>query len=188
MSEQQSETNNVEIKVDERIVTVKIEAVSSEQAKEFAYVIEQALLDMLKPRIEWLSGDRTPNPLEKPMSDQSTLERAKEWIERNAVGSAYYYEVWDDPEDDTTARTFATSCPKSDEDPDSWVTVHSVSVVTCEIEERDAESVVVKAEVILWKSDGSKGEEGDEESEVYEDEVNYYLRVWEDDIELEAVD
>lgn len=118
------------------------------------------------------------------MSDQSILERARDWIKREVVGTAYYYEIWDDPEDDTTARTFATSCPKSDEDPDSWVTVHDLTIVDCQIEERDTDSVWVKVETILFKSDGD--DEG--EDEVYEEDAVYYLRVEDDGIELEAVD
>lgn len=118
------------------------------------------------------------------MSDQLILERAKDWVQREVVGTAYYYEVWDDPEDDTTVQTYATCCPKSDEDPDSWVTVHDVSIVSCEIEERDGESVGVKVETVLFKSDGDDEGEG----EVYEEDAVYHLRVWDDDIELEAVD
>ena len=118
------------------------------------------------------------------MSDQSALERAKDWVQREVVGTAYYYEVWNDPEDDTTVQTYATSCPKSDEDPDSWVTVHDVLIVSCEIEERDSDSVGVKVETILWKSDGDDEGEG----EVYEEDATYHLRIWDDAIELEAVD
>jgi hypothetical protein len=114
------------------------------------------------------------------MNDQSILERAKSWVESEVVGTAYYYEVWDDPEDDTTAQTYATSCPKSDEDPDSWVTVHNVSIVDCQIEERDADSVVVSVEAILFKTDGNDEDEGEE----YEEDATYHLRVYDEDIEL----
>ncbi len=118
------------------------------------------------------------------MSDQSALGRARAWVRGEVVGTAYYYEVWDDPEDDATARTYATNCPKSDEDPDSWVTVHDVTIVDCQIEERGADSVMVKVETILWKSDGDDEGEG----EVYEEDATYHLRIWDDDIELQAVD
>jgi hypothetical protein len=118
------------------------------------------------------------------VSDQLALEKAKDWVQRKVVGTAYYYEVWDDPEDDTTAQTYATNCPKSDEDPDSWVTVHEVTIVDCQIEERDADTVVIKVEAVLWKSDGDDEGEG----EVYEEDATYHLRVWDDDIELQAVD
>lgn len=118
------------------------------------------------------------------MGDQSALERAKDWVQREVVGTAYYYEVWDDPLDDTTARTYATCCPKSDEDPDSWVTVHDVSIVSCEIEERDSDSVGVKVETVLFKSDVDDEGEGEED----EEDAVYHLRVWDDGIELEAVD
>ena len=118
------------------------------------------------------------------MNDQSNLERATYWVESRVVGTAYYYEVWDDPEDDTTAQTYATRCPKSDEDPDSWVTVHDVTIIDCQIEERDEDSAVVAVEAVLFKSDGDDEGEG----EVYEENTIYHLRVWEDDVELEAVD
>lgn len=49
-----SKTNQVQIKVESNIVSLKIEATSPEQAKEFAEVLQAALLDMLKPRIDWL--------------------------------------------------------------------------------------------------------------------------------------
>ncbi len=118
------------------------------------------------------------------MNDQFALEKAQDWVKTRVPGTAYYYEVWDDPNDDTTVQTYATSCPKSDEDPDSWVTVHDVTIVDCQIEERDTDSVVVKVETVLFKSDGNDEEEG----EVYEEDATYHLRVWEDAIELEAVD
>ncbi len=44
--------------------------------------------------------------------------------------------------------------------------------------------VWVKVEANLWKSDGDDEAEG----EVYKEDATYHLRVWEDDIELEAVD
>jgi hypothetical protein len=121
------------------------------------------------------------------VSDQFALEKARDWVETRVPGTAYYYEVWDDPNDDTTVQTYATSCPKSDEDPDSWVTVHDVTIVDCQIEERDADSVVVKVETVLFKSDSTFGND-EEEAEVYEEDATYHLRVWEDAIELEAVD
>lgn len=128
-------------------------------------------------------------PRVKPMiaiSDQSAIERAKTWVENNVIGCSYYYETWDDPLDDTTVRTWATCCPKSDEDPDSWVTIHKVSIIECQIEEKDSDSVVVRVEAVLFKSDSDEDNEG--EGETYEEDMVYHLNVWDDAIELLAVD
>lgn len=115
------------------------------------------------------------------VTNEQAIERAKQWAESEPLGTVYYYEEWDDPEDDTTAYTNAYTLPKSDEDPDSSITIHRVSVVSCEVEERDSESILCKVEAIAFQTD-------DDSEEEYEHDVTYWLRIWDGCIELEAVD
>jgi hypothetical protein len=109
----------------------------------------------------------------KEVDDQTALDKAKNWLEAELAGmTTYYYH-------DGTA-----SCPREDEDPYRSGTIHEVSIVDCEIEEKLPDSIVVKLEAILWKSD----DEGKGEGEIYDRDATYHIRVWDGGIELQAID
>jgi hypothetical protein len=120
------------------------------------------------------------------IADKFALEKAKNWVADNVTEeTVFYVDVPSYPNQEADSYTVAKRYPGCDDEWTNYTTIHDVIVWDSEIIDKSPHSLVVKVSAIIFKSDGDE-ETGD--TEIYEQDLNYYLRVWEQDIALEAVD